>query len=150
MAKMTQEGYDKLNEELQNLENIEKPKIAGILKEAISQGDLSENFAYQDGKERQRKLEEKISLLKEEIRNAEIESTTNTNFVQMGSSITVETESGEEKKYKITGREETDPMQGKISYDSPMGEAFLDCSKGDTVDVKTPAGTKQYKIKSIE
>ncbi len=150
MAKMTQEGYDKLNSELENLENAEKPKIAKILKEAIAQGDLSENFAYQDGKDRQRKLEEKISILKEEIRNAEIEATTSTNSVQIGSTIEIEAEDGTEKKYKITGREETDPLKGKISYDSPLGEAFLDCHTGDIVNVKTPLGIKQYTIKSIK
>ena len=129
---------------------MEKPRIAKILKEAIAQGDLSENFAYHDGKDRQRKLEEKISALKEELRNAEIEEKTSTDFIQLGSTIKTQTEDGTEKTFTITGREETDPMQGKISYDSPLGEAFIDHQAGDTVEVQTPSGSKKYKIISIE
>ena len=147
---MTQEGYDKLTAELKNLEEVEKPKIAAILKEAIAQGDLSENFAYHDGKERQRKLEEKIIALKAEIRNADIEQNTKAGFVQLGSTIQVKSSDGKKKTYTITGREETDPSQGKISYDSPLGKAFIDRSAKDKVEIELPSGTKKYTILSIK
>ncbi|MYE37990.1 MAG: transcription elongation factor GreA [Candidatus Spechtbacteria bacterium SB0662_bin_43] len=149
MAKMTREGYNQLKQELEKLENEDRPRIAKILKDAIAQGDLSENFAYQDGKERQTNVEARIAVIKDELKNAEIEEKTSSGIVQLGSKIVVKSEDGLEKIFTITGREEINPMQGKISYDSPLGEAFLDCAPGDTVEVTTPSGIKTYTILSI-
>lgn len=149
MAKMTQEGYNHLKQELEKLENEERPRIAKILKDAIAQGDLSENFAYQDGKERQANVETRIAVIKDELKNADIEEHTSSGIVQLGSKIVVKGEGGLEKVFTITGREEINPMQGKISYDSPLGEAFLNHTSGDTIEVATPSGIKKYTILSI-
>lgn len=149
MAKMTQSGYDKLKAELERLEKDERPKIAKLLKEAIAQGDLSENFAYQDGKRRQADMEDRISALKEELKHAQIEEKKNGTSVGLGSVVTVTTPDGTEREFTITGKEEADPASGKISYDSPLGSAFMDRSVGDTATANTPAGPKTYTIKKI-
>lgn len=149
MAKMTQSGYDKLKTELERLEREERPKIAKILKEAIAQGDLSENFAYQDGKRRQADMEDRISALKEELKHAQVEEKKNGTTVGLGSIVTVATKDGTEREFTITGKEEADPASGKISYDSPLGSAFMDRAVGDTATANTPAGPRIYTIKKI-
>jgi transcription elongation factor GreA len=149
MGKMTQSGYEKLKTELGRLEREERPVIAKILKEAIAQGDLSENFAYHDGKRRQTELEDRISALKEELKNAQIETKKESGMVGLGSVVTVVTAEGSEREYTITGKEEADPINGKISYDSPLGSVFMDRVAGDTVTANTPAGPKTYTIKKI-
>ena len=149
MSKMTRQGYEKLKEELEHLEKVEKPNISKILKEAISEGDLSENFAYQDGKDRQAKAETRIAFLKDELKHAEIEDTPSLNVVTVGNTIILEKEDKTKATFVITGNEEADPLKNKISYDSPIGKAVMEKEAGVVVQVETPAGTKKYKIVSI-
>lgn len=149
MGKMTKSGYEKLKTELERLEREERPVIAKILKEAISQGDLSENFAYHDGKRRQTELEDRISALKEELKHAQIETKKESGMVGLGSVVTVATQDGSEREFTITGKEEADPGSGKISYDSPLGSAFMDREVGAVTTAITPAGPKTYTIKKI-
>lgn len=149
MAKMTKAGYEKLESELRHLEKEERPAIAKLLKEAIAQGDLSENFAYQDGKRRQADVEERIAAIKEELKHAQIENHSGGDTVGIGSVITVTTEDGSQREFTLTGTNEADPASGKISYDSPLGSAFMDRSLGDEVTAQTPVGPKRYTIKKI-
>lgn len=149
MAKMTKAGYEKLEAELQRLEKEERPAIAKLLKEAIAQGDLSENFAYQDGKRRQADLEERIATIKEELKTAQVENHSGGDTVGIGSVITVTTEDGSQREFTLTGTSEADPASGKISYDSPLGSAFMDRSLGEEVTAQTPAGPKRYTISKI-
>lgn len=146
---MTKSGFEKLKTELERLEREERPAIAKILKEAIAQGDLSENFAYQDGKRRQTDLEDRISALKEELKHAQVEERKESGTVGLGSVVTVVTEDGSEREFTITGKEEADPASGKISYDSPLGSAFMDREVGSITTANTPAGPKTYTIKKI-
>ncbi|MEX0916891.1 MAG: transcription elongation factor GreA [Candidatus Spechtbacterales bacterium] len=146
---MTQSGYEKLKTELERLEREERPVIAKILKEAIAQGDLSENFAYHDGKRRQGEMEDRISALKNELKHAQVEEKKGGDTVGISSTVTVTTEDGSQREYTITGKEEADPASGKISYDSPLGSAFMDRAVGDTVTANTPMGPKTYTIKKI-
>lgn len=147
---MTQQGYEKLQQELDHLEQVQKPAIAKLLKEAIAQGDLSENFAYHDAKARQAALEERIKFLGEEIKNAEVKTTKSTGSVAVGNTVVLESDDKKQRTYIITGKEEADPTQHKISYDSPIGESILNKKQGDVVEVQTPAGTRTYTIVKIQ
>lgn len=150
MSKMTQQGYEQLKKELEILEKEERPAIAKILKEAISQGDLSENFAYQDGKARQEKLEERIMFLREEIKNATVEKAVNFDEVEIGNKITLQKDNQEKIEYIITGQEEADPSQNKISYQSPIGEALMHKKLNEEIQVSTPSKKITYRIIKIK
>ena len=121
-----------------------------LLKEAIAQGDLSENFAYHDAKDRQAALEERIEILKNEIKNADIETAKSTGTVTVGSTVILESDDKKQRTYILTGKEEADPTQNKISYDSPIGESLLNKKQGQVIEVHTPAGTRTYTIIKIQ
>lgn len=147
---ITQEGLEKLKKELNDLKTIKRKEIAGRLKEAISFGDLSENFAYQQAKEDQNFLEGRILELENIIKQAQIiKKTKQTNKVQVGSQILVECKK-EKEKFQIVGSEETDPEKNKISFESPLGKAFLNKLVGEIIEVETPSGKISYKILKIE
>lgn len=150
MSKMTQQGYEQLKEELDRLENKDRPAIAKMLKDAIAQGDLSENFAYHDAKDRQADIEERIAFLKEEIKNAVVEKASSTDTVTVGSTVVLESQDKKQRSYTVTGQEEADPSQNKISYDSPIGESLMNKKQGDVVEVQTPVGTRTYTIVEIQ
>ena len=150
MSKMTQQGYEQLKQELERLEEKDRPAIAKMLKEAIAQGDLSENFAYHDAKDRQADIEERIGFLKEEIKNAVVETLLSTDTVTVGSTVILESQDKKQQTYIITGKEEADPTQRKISYDSPIGESLLNKKQGEVVTVQTPAGERTYTIVEIQ
>lgn len=146
----SEEGLEKLKQELNYLKNTKRQEIAKRLEHAKSLGDLSENAEYQEAKEEQSMMESKISELEEEVRNAVvIAKKTTSDQVEVGSAIRVSSERGEEF-YTISGSDEADPVRGKISNESPLGRAFLGRKVGDEVEVKTPAGTTTYKIMEIK
>lgn len=147
---ISKEGLKKLKEELEYRKNILRKKISEEIGVAKEQGDLSENFEYQDAKERQGTNEVRIANLETEIINSiVVESKSGGSDIALGTVFTVEID-GEQKTFEIVGSTEADPIAGKISNDSPLGNAFLGKSVGDMVEIKVPAGTKQYKIISIE
>ncbi len=144
------EGLEKLKEELHNLKTARRQDIAARLEHAKSLGDLSENAEYQETKEEQSLLERQIIELEEMIRNAVvIKSERPLDIVSVGSTVVVDAGRGPET-YKIVGSEEAKPVEGKISNESPLGKAFLNRRIGNTVEVKTPGGTIEYKILEIK
>ena len=144
---ITQEGLEKLKKELNDLKTIKRKEIAGRLKEAISFGDLSENFAYQQAKEDQNFLENKILELENTIKNARvIKKERQTDKIQIGSIVFVESNNRERLQFQIVGSEETDPEKNKISFESPLGKAFLDKTIGEIIEVETPDGKISYRI----
>ncbi len=146
----TPEGIEKLKKQLKDLKTIERKKVAQRLKESSSLGDLSENAAYHQAKESQVVLEGKILELESLIKNAIIvEKKEKTGWVQIGSKVFVNSED-EEQIFKIVGANESNPSQGEISYDSPLGKAFLDKPEGVVVEVDVPKGRIKYKILKIE
>lgn len=147
-TQLTKEGYEKLKEELRRLEEEERPAVAQRLKDAIAEGDLSENAAYEDAKDEQSRLETRIHELKQTLNTATVVESSNGAVVAVGSTIKVDGPAGE-KTYTITGSGEADPTKGKISYGSPMGKAFMGHKKGDTVEVNLPAGKKEFKILDV-
>ncbi len=147
---LTQEGLDKLRKELEHLKKDERIRIAEQLKEAISFGDLSENAAYDEAKENQAFLEGKIAEMEKLVSSAKvIHDNANTGWVQVGSHVTLN--DGElEEKYYIVGEEEANPMENRISFKSPLGQALMNKPKGATVEIKTQKGSTNYKILKIE
>lgn len=150
--KMSRERLDEIQEELLYLETVRAKEVSELIKEARSFGDLSENSEYDEAKTEQGKLYSKIAELKAIVENAEvIEEISHENVVGLSSFVEVECigDPGTEK-YQIVGSQEANPMQGRISDDSPFGRGLLGHKEGDTVSVEAPAGEIRYKIIKIE
>ena len=151
--KMSQERLDALKDELNYLETTREKEVAELIKEARSFGDLSENSEYDEAKTEQGKLYSKIAELKNLIENAQIvekvESSADT--IVIGSRVKVlDIDEDSEEEYQIVGSQEANPMEGRISDDSPFGFALKGHKMGDTVTVEAPAGELQLKILSVE
>jgi|SRR3989338_7680164 len=149
MEYLSQEGLEKLKQELQQLKTTKRKEIADRLEHAKSLGDLSENAEYQEAKEEQSLVESQIAELEEMIRNAVlIKKYHGTDKIEVGSTLKVKSDRGEET-YTIVGSEEANPREGRISNESPLGRAFLGRTRGDKIEVKTPGGTAVYQIVEI-
>jgi len=147
---LTQEGLDKLKKELEYLKKEGRIEVSEQLKEAISFGDLSENAAYDEAKDNQAMLEGRIAEMERLINSAKvIEENGNKGWVQVGSYVTI-SEGGSEDKYHIVGEEEANPIENRISFKSPLGQALMNKPKGAEVKIQTPKGSLVYKILKIE
>ena len=150
--KMSAERLEELKEELVYLQTVREKEVADQIREARSFGDLSENSEYDEAKTEQGKLYSKIAEVKNLIENAEIvEKTDNADVVGIGSVVTVkDIEFGDVDIYQIVGSQEANPMDGKISDDSPFGKGLFGHRQGDIVDVEAPAGILKFEIIKIE
>ena len=149
---LTQEGYQKLEDELETLKTVRRREVADRIKVAISFGDISENAEYDEAKNEQAQVEERIIKLESMIRRAVIidESTIDSNVVTIGSIVKVnDMDFEEEVEYTIVGSAEADPYDGKISNESPVGKALLGRTIGDIVDVQVPDGVAKFEILEI-
>lgn len=149
---LTQEGYQKLEDEVELLKTVRRREVADRIKVAISFGDISENAEYDEAKNEQAQMEERILKLENMIRNAVIidESKIDINVVTIGSIVKVnDMEFDEEVEYTIVGSAEADPYEGRISNESPVGRALLDTIVGQVVDVQVPDGVVKFKILEI-
>lgn len=150
---VTREGLKKLKDELDELENVKRKEVAQRLKEAISFGDLSENSEYEDAKNEQALVENRIAELKRMIKTAKIiaEKKSSGKTVKIGSTVKIQnlTDRDEPEIYTIVGSTEADPTEAKISNESPIGAAIVDKEQGDEVVVVAPAGKLKYKILKV-
>ena len=149
---LTQEGYDKLEQELETLKTEKRTEIAERIKVALGFGDLSENSEYDEAKSAQAANETKIAELENKLRYAKIidESEIDTKTVQVGNIVKVlDIEFNEEVSYTIVGSTEVNLAENKISNESPLGMALLGAKKNQVVEVTAPAGVMKYKILSI-
>lgn len=150
---LTKESYDAKVKELEQLKTTGRDEIAERIKVARSFGDLSENSEYDEAMNEQAKLEAKIARLENDIRNANIldEDNLNAGVVHPGSKVKVENvENDKKSEYTILGPSESNPAQGIISDQSPIGKSLIGNRKGDIVDVQLPTGkVLQLKILSI-
>lgn len=149
---LTQEGYQKIEDELEQLKTVRRKEVAERIKVAISFGDISENAEYDEAKNEQAQVEERIIKLENMVRKAVIidESKIDLNVVTIGSIVRVnDVEFEEEVEYTIVGSAEADPYDGKISNESPVGRALLGKSAGDVVDVQVPDGVAKFEILEI-
>lgn len=149
---LTQEGYDKLEEELNYLKTEKRTEIAERIKVARGFGDLSENSEYDEAKNAQAENEQKIAELESKIRHAKVidEKEIDTKTVQIGNKVKVhDMEFDEDVEYTIVGSTEVDLGSNKISNESPIGAALLGAKKNQVVDANTPGGIIKLKILSI-
>lgn len=146
---ISQEKKDKLKEELNFLKKVKKLEIARRIDEARQMGDLSENAEYHAAREEMGWTIARIREITSILDNSEIIQKNSSSFIGIGSTISVEV-NGKEKEYTITGPQEADPINGKISNESPLGLAFLGKKKGDVVEISVPSGKQEYKILNIQ
>ena len=147
---LTREGLKKIKKELDYLKGTKRKEIAKRLRKVASFGDLSENFAYQQAKEDQMFLEKRILELEKIISEAKIVEKKQTDKIEVGSTVFLVSEEGKEEKFQIVGAEESNPLEGKISAQSPLGKAILGKKTEEKVKIDTPEGKKEYTIKKIE
>lgn len=150
---LTQEGYNKLREELDYLLNVRRREIAEQIAEAKAEGDLRENAGYDEAKNAQAFVEGRIRELEAKIRNAHIIDDNNSpsDKVALGRKVVVqEVGSNDEESYVIVGSTEANPRNGRISNESPIGKALMGKRKGATVTVTAPGGEIDFKILRIE
>ncbi len=156
---ITPEGLKKLKEELAMRKTEMRQKIAAIIKEAKEQGDLSENAEYSEAKRQQSDNERRVMELENEIRTSAVSSfDKKSGVVQMGSKVMVRFSAkggsasggnGDEQEFRIVGSNEADPMDGKISNESPIGQALMGKRAGEKMKVNTPAGEKEYTVLEV-
>lgn len=151
---VTKEGLAKLKNELKEYKGVRRKQVSVRLKEAIAYGDLSENSEYEEAKNEQAFVEGRIVDLEAMIGNVKIisDDKSGQDTVQVGVTITVQniTENDDPETYTIVGSTEANPVEHKISNESPIGAALLNKSKNDIVKVKVPAGVFEYKILKIK
>ena len=150
---LTQEGYDKLDEELNYLKTEKRAEIADRIKVALGFGDLSENSEYDEAKTAQAENETRIVELEDKLRHAKIidQKDINTETVQVGNIVKVlDMEFDEKIEYQIVGSTEVNLAENKISNESPLGAALLGAKKNKVVEVNAPGGIMKYKILSIK
>lgn len=146
---ITRQGYQKIEDELNHLIKIERESLKKTIAEARALGDLKENAEYHAAKEKQSLVEGRIAHLQSILANSQIIdiSKLKSDKIIFGARIRLEeTESGKEQTVQIIGHEESDPRNGKISYESPLGKALIGKEAGDTVIVSAPKGEIEYEI----
>ena len=150
---LTYAGLQKLEDELHDLKVNRRKEVAGKIKEAREQGDLSENAEYDAAKDEQRDIETRIEEIEKILKNAEVvvEDEVDVNKINVGCTVKVYDEEFEEElEFMIVGSSEANSLQGKISNESPVGKALIGRSIGDVVEVETQAGVISYKVLAIE
>ena len=151
--KMSAARAQELQEELNYLKTVREKEVAELIKEARSFGDLSENSEYDEAKNEQGKLYSRIAELEVILQHVVIvdESSAPSNVVTIGCKVTVGNPAGAVMgTYKIVGSQESDPMNGIISEESPFGKALVGAKEGDTVTVEAPRGAIKYTVTKIE
>ncbi len=149
---LTYEGLKKREEELEELKTVRRKEVAEKIKEARGQGDLSENAEYDAAKEEQGEIEARIALLEKMLRNAEVidDEEVSSDIISVGSRVKVyDNEFEEGVEYTIVGSAEADPMENKISNESPVGMGLLGHKIGDNVVIETPDGEISFKVLDI-
>ncbi len=148
---ITKEGLKKLKDELEELKTVRRQEVANRLKEAISYGDLSENSEYEEAKNEQAFVEGRILELEAKIKNAKIISEKHAKEIDIGSTVSLsnKTDGDEPERYTIVGSTEADPLDHKISNESPIGKSLLGKKKGDLVEIQSPSGIIKYEVLQV-
>jgi transcription elongation factor GreB len=149
---LTPAGARQLAEELQRLVSVERPKVVREVAEAAAQGDRSENAEYIYGKKRLREIDRRVMFLTKRLDSAVVvrPEELGGDVVRFGAVVEVRDEEGQQKRYFLVGPDESDPARGKLSFQSPMGQALMKRRVGDVVIVKRPAGEIELEIVSLE
>lgn len=148
---LTKEKHAALTQELEDLITVRRPDIARQLEHARSLGDLSENAEYQDARQAQGEAESRIKYLARVLKNAQIVEPHHSSDVVIGATVTIKREGGDSQTYTVVGSEEADTAQGRISLNSPLGQAMMGKKKGDSFTFVAPSGkTIEYKVVKID
>lgn len=145
---ITKDGLQKLQDELRELTEVKRPEVAQKIKEAREMGDISENAAYDEAKRDQAFIEGRISELEEIIKSSKVADSAKSGVVAVGSKVTVHID-GDEEEFHIVGAPEADPMQRKISHESPLGASLMGKAVGDKIEVEAPIGNLTYTIMKV-
>jgi transcription elongation factor GreA len=149
---MTLRGAELLRKELQQLKNVERPKISQAIAEARSHGDLSENAEYDAARDKQGLMEARIRDIEAKLANAQVVDPRTLHAegrVVFGATVDVEEQSGDAATWQIVGEDEADIRQGRIFVGSPIARALIGKHAGDSVEVQTPGGLKRYEIVDV-
>ena len=149
---LTKEGLDKLEEELDDLKSVHRREVNERIRQAKEFGDISENAEYEDAKQEQAFVEGRILKVEAMIRNARIIDSSDyaQDEVHLGATVKVkDAKSGAAHEFTIVGSAEADPVNGRLSNESPLGSALMGKKKGELVEVSTPRGVTNYKIDGI-
>jgi transcription elongation factor GreA len=149
---LTREGYEDIKRELDEILKVRRPAVVARIREALAHGDLSENFDYHDAKREQGMIEGRAMWLKRILDEAVVvDNCADDGCISMGSKVTVrDVEEGFEDDYMIVGPPESNPSEGKISYESAVGQALMGKKVGDKVTVTTPGGEFEYEVISVQ
>lgn len=150
---LTEEGLKKIEQKLEYLKTVKRREVAERIKQAIDFGDISENSEYDDAKNEQAFIEGEILTLEKMLRNAKVihEDETNGQVVSLGATVKLkDLECGDVFEYTLVGSAEADPMENRISNESPVGAAILGKNRGSIVEVNVPAGLLKYEILDIK
>jgi transcription elongation factor GreB len=150
---ITPEGFEKLRAEHEHLWRVERPKVTEAVSVAAALGDRSENADYIYGKKRLREIDSRVRFLSkrmDELKVVDSEPDTDRDKVFFGAWVTLEDEAGETVRYRVVGPDESEPTEGLISMDSPVGRSLLGKRIDDEVVVQRPKGSKEYTILEIE
>jgi transcription elongation factor GreA len=150
---LTPEGYEKLKQEIDFLSNDKRREVADRIREAREFGDIAENAEYDDAKNEQALLEQRIAKLEERLRDARVleKGEVKSDVVSVGSRVRLrDIDAGKTFEYHIVGSAEADPAELRLSNESPVGKAIMGRKKGETVDVSTPRGSLKFKILGIK
>jgi len=149
---LTPAGAKQLADELQRLVSVERPKVVREVAEAAAQGDRSENAEYIYGKKRLREIDRRVRFITKRLDAAVVVRAEELggDVVRFGALVEVRDEDGQSRTYSLVGPDESDPSRGKLSYQSPMGQALMKRRVGDVVTVKRPAGELELEIVSLK
>ncbi|RED12702.1 transcription elongation factor GreA [Pontivivens insulae] len=149
---LTEAGFKRLDAELKNLKLVERPAVITAIAEAREHGDLSENAEYHAAREKQSFIEGRIKELEGVISRAQVIKTAGmSGSIKFGATVTIADEdTDEEKVYQIVGEQEANIEEGRLNLKSPIARALIGKEEGDSVEVKTPGGTKSYEVVSVE
>jgi transcription elongation factor GreA len=150
---LTPEGFEKLKEEIEYLSNDKRREVAGRIKQAREFGDISENSEYDDAKNEQAMLEQRIATYEERLKSARVVSPKELEdgIVGVGSRVKLEdVDANETVDYVMVGSAEADPENNKLSNESPVGQAIMGRKKGETVHVAAPRGKLEFKIVDVK
>ena len=147
---LTQQGFEELKKELDNLINVKRPANIQAIKEARALGDLSENADYDAAKNDQAEIEGRIKKIEKMLQNVEIIEKGDSSVVSLGTTVSIKYVDDEDEtdEYQIVGSQEADPFMSKISNESPIAKAIMNKKVGDIVEVESPNGV--YKIEIID
>ncbi len=145
---LSADGLEKLKQEWEDRKTKVRAEIAEKISAAKELGDLSENFEYQEAKEQQGQNEGRIMELESMIKDFSLVEQQKGGTINLGSRFTIQV-NGAKRQFEIVGSSEADPLQGKISNESPLGQAFMGRGEGDVVEVKVPSGVVSYTLLSI-